>query len=102
MFHGKLGSVRAHVWHAPPYHPLRPVYGLLTYQFELNSMPPTVSEGDKECDGLDAADCPGGCTANCKCRDEAPAVSEWGLIALVLLLLVGMAIIFGHDRPQTR
>ena len=60
-----------------------------------------IKEADEECDGTDDAACPGSCTAFCKCPGM-PAVSEWGLIALVLLLLTGMAIKFGRYRPQTR
>ena len=33
------------------------------------------------------------------CDNEIPAVSEWGLIALALSLLVGIKIYFGQRRP---
>ncbi|MCH8241234.1 MAG: hypothetical protein IH897_01330 [Planctomycetes bacterium] len=60
-----------------------------------------IKEPGEECDGTDADACEDGiCSASCNCG--MPAVSEWGLIALVLLLLTGLAIKFGQYRRQTR
>ncbi|MCH7925527.1 MAG: IPTL-CTERM sorting domain-containing protein, partial [Planctomycetes bacterium] len=33
------------------------------------------------------------------CEDVIPAVSEWGLIVMTLLLLVGIKICFARRRP---
>gem|GEM_PF-5225515 len=61
-----------------------------------------VRDPGEECDGTDDNACPGECTGNCKCRDDSPTVSEWGMISMLLLLLVGIAIKFGTYRPATR
>ena len=55
------------------------------------------------CDGLCGEDC-NSCPADCLTEEPCPfpAVSEWGLIALVLLLLTGLAIKFGQYRPIKR
>ncbi|MCH7995500.1 MAG: hypothetical protein IIB57_13795, partial [Planctomycetes bacterium] len=61
-----------------------------------------IKEPGEECDGTDNAECEGAsCSALCKCI-VMPTVSEWGLIALVLLLLTGLAIKFGLYRRQVR
>ena len=60
-----------------------------------------VREAGEQCDGSDDINCPDECSANCRCPSDTPAVSEWGLIVLVILLLVGIAFKFGHRRPRT-
>lgn len=60
-----------------------------------------VRDTGEQCDGTDDINCPGECRANCRCPSDTPAVSDWGLIVLVILLLVGMAFKFGHRRPRT-
>lgn len=52
-----------------------------------------IREGAEECDGTNDAVCPGQCRADCTCLlPESPAVSEWGLVVLPLLLLIAMTI----------
>ena len=60
-----------------------------------------VHDAGEQCDGSDDINCPGECRANCRCPSDTPAVSEWGLIVLVILLLAGMAFKFGRLRPRT-
>ena len=55
--------------------------------------------GNDVCDtlcGEDCSTCPSDCLTEEPC--DVPAVSEWGLMALVLLLLIGLAIKFGQYR----
>ncbi|UCE59025.1 MAG: hypothetical protein JSU63_16470, partial [Phycisphaerales bacterium] len=58
-----------------------------------------VREGSEECDGTDDDDCPGFCQDDCTCPGF-PAVSEWGLIVLSLLMLVGGTIVFSQPDPK--
>jgi len=58
-----------------------------------------LREGSEQCDGTDAAACPGQCLGNCTCPKEGgavPAVSEWGLIVLTLLVLCAGTIMFSR------
>lgn len=56
-----------------------------------------VNQKNEECDGSDDAACPGECGSDCTCPGEAvPTVSQWGLIAMALMLLVGTKIYFGR------
>ena len=48
----------------------------------------SVCRGDANGNGTDDA-----------CDEGFPAVSEWGLVVMVLLLLVGIKICFGRRRP---
>lgn len=63
-----------------------------------------VNRPGEVCDGTDDAACPGQCLPNCKCPDgePIPSVSEWGLIVLGLLLLVGAKVYFGRRRRASR
>ena len=47
--------------------------------------------GDQDQDGIDDL-----------CGSKFPAVSEWGLIVMTLLLLVGIKICFARTRPGSR
>ena len=62
-----------------------------------------VREGDEQCDGKDDAKCPGNCLPDCTCAPgtKIPTVSEWGLIAQVVLLGTGGAVVFGWRRRAT-
>ena len=60
-----------------------------------------VRDEGEQCDGTDDFNCPGECKANCRCPSDTPAVSEWGLIVLMLLLLAGIAFKFGQRRRRT-
>ncbi|MCH8150699.1 MAG: hypothetical protein IH987_22465, partial [Planctomycetes bacterium] len=59
--------------------------------------------GNGVCDELCGEDC-SNCASDCSTEEpcNVPAVSEWGLIALVLLLLSGLAIKFGQYRRRTQ
>ncbi|MFQ5494210.1 MAG: IPTL-CTERM sorting domain-containing protein, partial [Phycisphaerae bacterium] len=59
-----------------------------------------VNQTSELCDGTDDAACPGQCQADCTCPSSGviPTVSEWGLIALALLLLAGAKVYFGRRR----
>jgi len=63
-----------------------------------------ILDPGETCDGTADEACAEGyeCSMFCRCIEEVPTLSEWGLITLVLLLLTGMAIKFGQYRPQTR
>lgn len=57
----------------------------------------------EECDGMAAAACaPGGsCNSICRCIVGIPAVSEWGLLVLVLVGLTVGTVMFGRRREAT-
>lgn len=55
-----------------------------------------VAEGTEECDGTDAVACPGECQGDCTCPAPIPTVSEWGVVVMVLVLLVGGRVYFGR------
>jgi len=60
-----------------------------------------VVEAPEQCERGDAAACPGMCLPNCTCGTAPyplPTVSVWGMVALTLLLLTGIAIKFGRRR----
>jgi hypothetical protein len=60
-----------------------------------------VREAGEECDGADAPTCPGACKADCTCPSGAiPALSQWGLAALALLLLAGAKVYFGRRTAR--
>jgi hypothetical protein len=47
-----------------------------------------VNQPSEECDGTDAGECTAGCRMDCTCVPEGiPAVSAWGMVVLVLLIL---------------
>ncbi len=55
----------------------------------------------EQCDGTDDAACPGQCQSNCTCPAGAiPAVSEWGLVMMAMLLLVGAKVYFGRRKAM--
>ncbi len=56
-----------------------------------------VNQESEQCDGTDAFRCPGQCREDCTCPPGAiPAVSQWGLVVLMLLMLSGAKIYFGR------
>jgi cysteine-rich repeat protein len=60
-------------------------------------------EVGEECDGQNAAACPpgGSCNSICQCIAGIPAVSEWGLLVLVLVGLTVGTVLFGRRRQAT-
>lgn len=58
------------------------------------------NERGEQCDGADDDVCPGNCQPNCTCPPvvDAPAVSEWGLIVLTLLLVTAGTVAIGRRR----
>jgi len=61
-----------------------------------------VNQESEVCDGADAIRCPGQCQENCTCpTGSIPAVSQWGLVVLMLLLLTGAKIYHGRRRAFT-
>jgi cysteine-rich repeat protein len=58
-----------------------------------------IREVGEQCDGTDDPACPGNCTAGCTCNFPGiPAVSEWGLVVLVLIGLAVGTVVFGRRR----
>lgn len=62
----------------------------------------SVNQASEVCDGADDSACPGLCQTDCTCPPApVPTVSQWGLAALVLLLLIGGKVGFGRQlRPR--
>ncbi|MHC4698906.1 MAG: hypothetical protein ACYTFA_19425, partial [Planctomycetota bacterium] len=60
-----------------------------------------IREGAEVCDGTDDDACPGECDARCRCPSDTPAVSNWGMAILLLVLLVGITIKLGAPRRAT-
>ncbi|MCH7596354.1 MAG: hypothetical protein IID35_07315, partial [Planctomycetes bacterium] len=67
-----------------------------------------IKEDGEQCDlgaengeaGCRPADCD--CTADCKTpSDIVPAISEWGLVVMVLIGLVAGTVMFGRKRAAT-
>jgi len=60
-----------------------------------------LREAGEQCDGTAPSNCPGACNPDCTCNFPGiPAVSEWGLVVLVLIGLAVGTIMFGR-RQQT-
>jgi cysteine-rich repeat protein len=58
-----------------------------------------VREAGEQCDGAALSACPGACNPDCTCNFPGiPAVSEWGLVVLVLIGLAVGTIMFGRRR----
>ena len=67
-----------------------------------------LDEGE-ECDGTADAACPDRCKRDCTCPPEVPedgegtpTVSEWGMVAIVLLLLTGITIKFSRREAEKK
>jgi hypothetical protein len=58
-------------------------------------------ESGEQCDGTADDACPGQCQVNCQC-EGMPTASEWGVVALMLLLLAAMTIKFGFAFGRAR
>lgn len=58
----------------------------------------------EQCDGTDDLACPGLCQSNCTCPSVPPqpsgipTVSEWGVVIIALMLLIGSKVYFSRRR----
>lgn len=57
-------------------------------------------EDPEQCDGTDDAKCPGSCLSDCTCAPDSkiPAVSDWGLGVLLLMVLTAGTVVLGRRR----
>jgi len=52
-----------------------------------------IIQAGEECDGAATGTCAGGCEPDCKCTPvKVPTVSAWGMVALILVPLTGIAV----------
>ena len=61
-----------------------------------------VGEGE-QCDGSDDALCPENCAGDCTCEPgtKIPTVSEWGLVAMALLIVTAGTLVYMRRHPAT-
>ncbi len=59
-----------------------------------------IRDGSEQCDGDDDEKCPGSCLSDCTCAPgtKIPAVSEWGLGVMLLLVLTAGTVVLGRRR----